>query len=96
MMQQQTSSQTQIQPPLMTVPQVISTKDLSFLKDEMSWLLIAMKKCAHFATESTDSKIQQALQQVAQMHERHYNMLLQYLTHNNDQMMSTVPQSQSQ
>ncbi|KFZ41023.1 MULTISPECIES: spore coat protein [Thermoactinomyces] len=57
----------------------ISTKDLSYLSDEMSWELLAMKKCNHFAQECQDEQVRQLLHQVGQMHQNHYEMLLNQL-----------------
>ncbi len=57
----------------------ISSKDLSYLTDEMSWELLAMKKCYHFANECQDPSVSQLINQVGQMHQKHYEMLLNYL-----------------
>ncbi|WCK53965.1 hypothetical protein PP175_22010 [Aneurinibacillus sp. Ricciae_BoGa-3] len=95
-MQQQMGQigQQQQQPLMMAPPQIISTKDLNYLKDQMSWLLLAMKKCAHFAGECTDTDIKQAITKAGQMHQRHYNMLLKHCQNNNTQAMASVPQPQ--
>ncbi|GAX89034.1 hypothetical protein EFBL_0648 [Effusibacillus lacus] len=79
---------------MQTPPEVITTKDLLYLRDALSWELGAMKKCAHFAQECLDSDIRQAIEQAGQMHQRHYNMLLQHLQTNNAQMMAQVPSPQ--
>jgi type I site-specific restriction endonuclease len=54
----------------------ISTKDLQYLTDEMSWELLAMKKCHHAAREVQDPAIATLINQVGQMHQRHYETLL--------------------
>jgi hypothetical protein len=82
-----------MQPIMMTPPQVITTKDLLYLKDALSWQLLAMKKCAHFAQESTDPQVKQVIDQTGQMHQRHYNMLLRHLQTNNVQGMAGISQS---
>lgn len=56
----------------------LSTKDFNYLKDHLSWELLAMKKCAHYAAECQDPQTAQLINQVGMMHERHYNTLLQY------------------
>lgn len=95
-MQQQNMTDQQ-QPLMMEPPQVITTKDLLYLKDQLSWQLNAMKKCAHFAQESTDPQIKQALDTAGKMHLRHYQMLLKHCQNNNTQQMAQVPQqTQSQ
>lgn len=68
-----------------TVPQIISTKDSQYLKDQMSWLLLAAKKCAHFAKEAQDPAVKQAMEQIGQMHQRHYTQLLGHLNIQNSQ-----------
>jgi hypothetical protein len=57
----------------------ISTKDLNYLCDEMSWELLAMKKCHHYAQECQDAQVKSLIDQVGQMHQRHYEMLLSQL-----------------
>lgn len=74
-----------------TVPNVVTTKDHAYLKDQMSWLLLATKKCAHFASECQDPAIQNAIHTIGQTHERQYNLLLQHLQTNNTQVMNHVP-----
>jgi hypothetical protein len=62
-----------------TPPNVITTKDLSYLKDAMSWELLAMKKCSHYATYCQDNEIKSEIDRCGQMHQKHYDQLLQYL-----------------
>ncbi|MGA8943216.1 MAG: hypothetical protein WB502_10925 [Thermoactinomyces sp.] len=57
----------------------ITSKDLSYLSDEMSWELLAMKKCYHFANECQDPSISQLINRIGQMHQKHYEMLLNCL-----------------
>lgn len=67
-------------------PNVITTKDLAYLKDAMSWELLAMKKCHHFAADHcSDQELQNQLNGLGQMHQNHYNQLLQYLQSNPNQ-----------
>lgn len=75
-------------------PQVITTKDSQYLKDQLSWEILAMKKCSHFAKECTDPEIRTAIDKAGQMHQRHYTMLLKHLQNNNAQAMQSVPQTQ--
>ncbi|MFC4767852.1 hypothetical protein [Effusibacillus consociatus] len=92
-MQQQMGQSQQMgqQPRMMTPPQAITTKDLLYLRDAMSWTLLAMKKCAHFAQECQDQEVKQLIDQAGQMHQRHYNMLLQHCQTNNTQAMASIP-----
>lgn len=75
------------------VPQIISSKDIQYLKDQMSWLLLASKKCAHFAKESQDPEVRQAIEQIGQLHQRHYTQLMGHLSSQNNQasMLGTQP-----
>jgi hypothetical protein len=94
---QQQNMAGQQQPLMMEPPKVITTKDLLYLKDQLSWQLNAMKKCAHFAQECTDPQVKQALDTAGKMHLRHYQMLLKHCQNNNTQQMAQVPQqTQSQ
>jgi hypothetical protein len=94
--QQQTTAQG-AQPLMMEPPQVVTTKDLLYLKDAMSWQLNAMKKCAHFAQECQEPQISAALNKAGEMHNRHYQMLLKHTQNQNVQAMAQIPQpSQSQ
>lgn len=92
MLQPQSTPGSQARPLMTTVPNVVTTKDCSYLKDEMSWLLLATKKCNHFANECTDPAIKAAINKIGQTHERHYNLLLKHLQTNNTQVMNNVPQ----
>lgn len=64
-------------------PQVITTKDLSYIKDALSWELDVIKKFHHFAQETQDQKVKTLITQAAQMHQKHYSMLLKHLNPNN-------------
>jgi hypothetical protein len=87
----------QQQPIMMTPPAVITTKDLLYLKDAMSWQLDAMKKCAHFSNEVQAQDIKQEIDRIGQMHQRHYNMLLSHCQSNNTlQMMNKGQSGQAQ
>jgi len=92
---QQTQTLDQTQPIMQTPPAVITTKDSAYLKDELSWELLAMKKCSHLARECSDPDIRQAIDKAGLMHQQHYMRILKHLQTNNNQAMSSVPQSQS-
>jgi len=78
-MQPQTMSQQTVMP---QPPQVISTKDALYLTDMMSWNLLAMKKAHFFASQCQDEEIVAAIERAGQMHQRHYERLLQHLQQN--------------
>ncbi|MFP4661822.1 MAG: hypothetical protein ACLFPF_06500 [Halanaerobiales bacterium] len=60
-------------------PAYLTTKDLAYLKDAMSWELLAMKKCKHFAQECQDSEIENAINRAGRMHANHYRLLLKHI-----------------
>ena len=60
-------------------PNYITTKDLSYIKDAMSWELVAMKKCNKFAQEVQCNKIKSAIEETGRMHQQHYQTLLSHL-----------------
>ena len=92
---QQTPIPDQTKPIMQAPPAVITTKDCSYLKDELSWELLAMKKCSHYARECSDPEIRQAIDKAGLMHQQHYMRILKHLQTNNNQVMSSVPQPQS-
>lgn len=63
-------------------PREITTKDLAYLKDAMSWELLAMKKCNHFAQECQNNEIKSAINRTGKLHKRHYKILLSHLNTN--------------
>lgn len=93
-MQQQ--NQQQGQQPMMQPPSVITSKDLLYLKDQLSWQLNAMKKCAHYAQECQDPRVKQAIEKAGQMHQRHYQRLLPHLQNNNQSTMAQMQNLGSQ
>ncbi|MDK2901758.1 hypothetical protein H0A61_02076 [Koleobacter methoxysyntrophicus] len=60
-------------------PEIITTKDLAYLKDAMSWELTAMKKCYHFARECSDAEVRNILERAGKMHQKHYEILLKHV-----------------
>lgn len=60
-------------------PRIITTKDCLYLTDAMSWELDAIKKFNHFAQETQDSKAKNLMTKAAQIHQKHYSILLKHL-----------------
>lgn len=87
-----TPSAQQAQVPIPEPPRVITTKDSSYLKDALSWELLAFKKFHFFAQQATDPQVKQALEKAGQMHQRHYQTLLAHLQVDNNAAMATIPQ----
>lgn len=66
-------------------PNVITTKDLSYLTDSMAWELLAAKKCHMYASMCTTPAVQQEITQIGQMHQQHFDRLLQHMQSNPNQ-----------
>ncbi len=56
-----------------TVPQIISTKDLSYLADMFNWNYNAFKQIHHYVGEVQDNSVKELLEGIENMH---YNHLL--------------------
>lgn len=54
----------------------ISEKELLYLKDFLSWELLAVKKCKDAADACTDPQIKQLIEQTGQKHAAHYDAIL--------------------
>lgn len=61
-------------------PRVLSTKDCAYLTDALSWELLATKKAYHLARQSSDQQIKHQLEQISNLHQTHYDLLLNHLT----------------
>lgn len=80
--------------PIPAPPRVLTTKDVAYLKDALSWELTAFKKFHFYAQQTTDPKIKQALDSAGQMHQRHYQKLLTHLQLDNNKALASIPQPQ--
>lgn len=60
-------------------PTMVSTKDLLYLTDMLSWNLNAAKKAHFFAQQCTIPEIKAAIDNACKMHERHYEKILSHL-----------------
>ncbi|MDQ0154468.1 ferritin-like domain-containing protein [Robertmurraya andreesenii] len=79
------------QVPIPNPPQAITTKDISYLKDAMSWELLAFKKFHFYAEQVENEEFKQALNQAGKMHQAHFERLLSHLDVNNDAVMANIP-----
>lgn len=70
---QQQNQTTMTEPPTM-----ISTKDLLYLTDMMSWNLNVVKKAHNLAKNCQLPEIKQAIEEVEKMHQDHYQKLLNF------------------
>jgi hypothetical protein len=58
---------------------LLSEKELLYVKDFLSWELLAMKKCNEAASMCADAQVQQLLRENGKKHRQHYEMLLSHL-----------------
>lgn len=71
-MLQQNTNQQQMPP--------LSEKDLSFIKDMMSWELVAAKKCFQYAHQTMEPECRQGMMMAAKVHEQNVQNLMQHLS----------------
>lgn len=61
------------------VPNIISTKDLSYIKDILNWEFILIKKINHYDEFICDKEIKKLINKCNNKHKEHYNKLLEIL-----------------
>lgn len=57
------------------VPNMISTKDLAYLKDMFEWNFNASKLAYHFSNETNNPIIKDMIMKVCRMHTEHCNKI---------------------
>lgn len=57
----------------------ISTKELNYLNDFMSWELLNAKKCYQYASQENNSPHSQVFFDAAGMHQQNYTNILNYI-----------------
>lgn len=62
------------------VPNIISTKDLSYIKDMLSWNLVMAKKSKEYLKLAGDKDVKELLKKVNEVHKSHYEMLLEIIS----------------
>lgn len=55
---------------------LLSDKELLYMKDFLSWELLAVKKCKDAADACTDPQIRSLINEVGQKHIAHYESIL--------------------
>ena len=93
--QQQNMNQTQ-QNQMPQAPNVITSKDLLYITDMMSWNLMAMKKAHFYESQCQIPEVSQAMKEICEMHERHYHKILNHLGNHQQQMSQSSGQQQMQ
>ncbi len=57
----------------------ISTKELNYVKDFLSWELYMSKVCRQYADQVTDHNFSSMLNQAGQAHQQNFTEMLEYL-----------------
>ena len=68
----------------MKVPNIISTKDLSYLEDIYEWNFNASKKAYHFSNEINIEVIKNVAVEVAKMHKQMCQKIIEILGGHNE------------
>ena len=58
--------------------QNLSTKEVNYIKDLLSWELLTTKKCFHYANQETNPARQKIFFDTANLHQQNYLDLLNY------------------
>ncbi|WHY02854.1 ferritin-like domain-containing protein [Neobacillus sp. DY30] len=82
------------QPPIPNPPRAITTKDVLYLKDALSWELLAFKKFHFMANQIQNPQLKEALNKAGQMHQNHYQRLLTHLQVDNNSVLANLPNTQ--
>ena len=61
------------------VPNIISTKDLSYIQDMLNWNMTLCKKAKMYKTLAKDKEIKALFDKVNKMHKEHYETLMEIL-----------------
>lgn len=80
--------------PIPTPPRAITTKDLLYIKDVLSWQLLAFKKFHFYAQQVTNPEIKQTLENMGKMHQNHFQRLLPHLQVDNNSVLASLPKPQ--
>jgi hypothetical protein len=82
------------QPPIPLPPRAITTKDVLYIKDALSWELLAFKKFHFMANQIQNPQLKDALNKAGQMHQNHYQRLLTHLQVDNNTVLANLPNTQ--
>ena len=57
----------------------LSAKELSYIKDFLSWELLMTKKCNHYASQEVDPNFKGIFNSIGEIHQQNYLKVLSYL-----------------
>lgn len=63
----------------------LSTKELNYVKDYLSWELLAVKKCYNYASQESNTEDQKIFFDAVKVHQNNYMNLLNYIQQFNNQ-----------
>lgn len=69
---------------MMQPPEMVTVKDSLYLTDMLSWNLLVMKKAHFFSQHVQDQSIKMQLEKCGQMHQNHYEKILNHLNKENN------------
>ena len=62
-----------------TVPNIISTKDLSYIEDMLNWKFILIKKMNNYMNDIQDESIKKVIQSASEELTKEYEKYVDYL-----------------
>ena len=57
----------------------ISTKELNYMKDFLSWELYMSKLCHQYTSQSTDQNFSSMMEEAGQIHQQNFSDIFSYL-----------------
>jgi hypothetical protein len=57
----------------------LTTKELNYIKDFLSWELLMAKKCKQYSDQEVDANFKGVFSQAGQLHQQNYLSLVDYL-----------------
>jgi hypothetical protein len=57
----------------------LTTKELNYIKDFLSWELLIAKKCKQYSDQEVDANFKGVFNQAGQVHQQNYLLLIDYL-----------------
>ncbi len=73
-------------------PPILSTKDLLYMEDMLSWNLNMVKKTHFFAGQCQDPLVKQTLTKTCKMHQDHYYKIVEHLNAHLNQSVTAQQQ----
>lgn len=61
------------------VPNIISTKDLDYIKDMLKWNFVLVKKANFFMEVITDEEVKKLIEKVIKVHKGQYEKIMDIL-----------------